>query len=378
MWLTDMGVGLEDAFDDVHGQQNMLYQDALDPGNFALTEGQGQYLKYLRRCLASDNPLKAIANGVYNKLSWDYPYLLPGGSVTGTPAETYTDLFLDWSTTHDEWAACINYMDAHLPYEPDPEFDRWDDGSARKIQQACNDQVWEFNGGGRPWWQLQAIEALYDGSVRKIDHEIGRLRQALKERGEWDETLVVVTSDHGEGFGEHSEVRPNARITGHGAGIHEAQLHVPLIVKNPGQTSGDIINDVVSLSEFPDAVRTALSGESSEWVTPDPVLASSHGLEEPMEERALKFVDDLWLYNGDYRAVYNDTDHGVLKRVGWRDRTAKVVSYRAGIANVVAQDAEVDTIFEGHIDSSISVRTEDGDTTQSPNVEQRLKDLGYA
>lgn len=381
MWITDMGVGLEDAFDDIHGQQNLLFQDALDPGNFALSEGQGQYVKYLERCLAHDQPVKSMLNGLYIKAAWDYPQLLPEGHVTGTPAEVYTDLFTGWvDEQRDGWAACINYMDAHLPYEPDDAFDRWDDGTAMKLQNACNDQVWEFNSGDRPVWQMRGFESLYDGAIAQIDHEIGRLVDALEARGDWEDTLLVVTSDHGEGFGERSEVRPEAIITGHGAGIHEMQLHVPLLVKFPGQTDGVVHDEPVSLTDFPAVVRTAVDGgwSTDEFVTDGPVLASSHGLEEPMEERASKYVDDLWLYNGDYRAVYTDREDRVEKQISWRDDYEAVVDvYDAQVSRVRrgAKAAEVTAVFERLEDAGVRESVDEIDVSDA--TEQRLEDLGY-
>lgn len=381
MWITDMGVGLEDPFDDVYGQQNLLFQEGLDPGNFALSEGQGQYVEYLRRCLAHDHTVKSVLNGLYVKAAWDYPWLLPDGHVTGTPANVYTDLFTDWlAERNGPWAACINYMDAHLPYEPAAEFDRWDDGSARRFQNDCEDQVWEFNSGDRPVWQMRGFEALYDGAIAQIDHEIGRLIEALKSRDEWDDTLLVVTSDHGEGFGERSEVRPDAIVTGHGAGIHERQLHVPLVVKFPGQRDSAEHREPVSLTDFPRVVDAALEGDwaTDEFVTEGPVLASSHGLEEPMEERASKFVDDLWLYNGDYRAVYTDRGDRVEKQVTWRDDyEAAVDVFDAQVARVLPGGSApaVSAAFESLGDAG--VRAADEDIDVSAATEQRLEDLGY-
>ncbi len=381
MWITDMGVGLEDGFDQIFGQQNLLFQEGIDPGNFALAEGQGQYVEYLRRCLAHDHPVKSILNGLYIKAAWDYPWLLPDGHVTGTPADVYTDHFTEWVDEDDEpWAACINYMDAHLPYEPEGRFDRWDDGTARRIQGDCDDQVWTFNSGDRPVWQMNGLEALYDGSIAQIDHELGRLRDALRDRGEWEDTLLIVTSDHGEGFGESSIVRPGAIVTGHGAGIHEVQLHVPLVVKFPGQTEPETHDEVVSLTEIPRVVRAALDSEWStdEFVTGEPVLASSHGLEEPMEERARRFVDDLWLYNGDYRALFADREDRVEKQVTWRgDHESVLDVYDAQTARV-RPDAPADRVAETFDDlRDAGVRESVEEIDVSGATEQRLEDLGY-
>ncbi len=67
---------------------------------------------------------------------------------------------------------------------------------------------------------------LYDNELAYNDREIGRLVQALKREGLYQRTIVVVTADHGEEFGEHG-------FTRHGHTLFEALLHVPLVVKLP-------------------------------------------------------------------------------------------------------------------------------------------------
>jgi len=69
---------------------------------------------------------------------------------------------------------------------------------------------------------------LYDNELAYNDHEIGKLLRALEELDLYDDTIVVVTSDHGEAFGEHGYER-------HGQALHEVALHVPWILKLPGE-----------------------------------------------------------------------------------------------------------------------------------------------
>jgi arylsulfatase A-like enzyme/Flp pilus assembly protein TadD len=71
----------------------------------------------------------------------------------------------------------------------------------------------------------------YDGEVAWTDELIGRLRAALEARGLLDQALVVVTSDHGEGLGEHGE-------SAHGFFAYETTLRVPWIVHGPGVRAG--------------------------------------------------------------------------------------------------------------------------------------------
>jgi arylsulfatase A-like enzyme len=74
---------------------------------------------------------------------------------------------------------------------------------------------------------LARSRAAYAGEVRYTDREVGRLLAGLEERGLAEDTVVVLTSDHGEAFGEHGAV-------GHGWFLIEPVTSVPLIVRAPG------------------------------------------------------------------------------------------------------------------------------------------------
>lgn len=69
--------------------------------------------------------------------------------------------------------------------------------------------------------------AKYDAIVRYTDVQLGRLVQRLKDRGLWDRTVMIVTADHGEAFGEHGH-----RF--HGRAVYDESVKVPLIVRVPG------------------------------------------------------------------------------------------------------------------------------------------------
>jgi arylsulfatase A-like enzyme len=380
-WITDMDVGLRDAFETVEGARNLPYPDAVDPSNFVLSEGQGKYAKFLRYCLERDDTAKSLANGVFTKVAWDYPRLLPSRFKSSTPARVYADLFLDWEAERDgPWAACVNFMDGHLPYLPDDEYDRWGGKRLRKLQDGMDDQVWEFNGGQRPWWQRKALEGLYDGTIRQMDAQLRRIVETLDDRGELENTLLVVTADHGEGFGEPSRIRPDARVAAHGAGIHEALQHVPLVVKRPGQSEGAVVEEPASLTEFPRVVRAAREGGAGTgaFVPDEPVVVSSHGLEEPMEERALRYTDDLYRFNGDARAVLVREDGRTRKYLSWRDERCRVdvVDAKASWRAADTDDGVVDDRFASIRDRGVREERE-GAPDVDAATEERLKDLGY-
>jgi len=89
----------------------------------------------------------------------------------------------------------------------------------------------------------------YRGEIRYVDHQLARLLGALESRSLLERTALVVTADHGEGFGEHGDF-------GHGAHLHEAQIHVPLLVRAPGIPAGRRLRGVAQLE---DLYPTALS-----------------------------------------------------------------------------------------------------------------------
>lgn len=133
VWITDVNVGLRNGFDTVVGPQNVRFTDALDARRFVAEEGRGNYGDFLRACLNDDRPLRSLANGAVIKLTSDYPWLYP--FENSPPGDVYLDRFLDWHTERDgPWGACINLMDAHSPYEPKPEYNRWGNEELFSVQ----------------------------------------------------------------------------------------------------------------------------------------------------------------------------------------------------------------------------------------------------
>ena len=66
----------------------------------------------------------------------------------------------------------------------------------------------------------------YDDCLASLDRELGRLIAELKRRGVYERTVLIVTADHGEQFGEHGEF-------GHGLSLYQPEIHVPLLIVYP-------------------------------------------------------------------------------------------------------------------------------------------------
>jgi len=79
----------------------------------------------------------------------------------------------------------------------------------------------------------------YKTKVSEVDFLIGQLVEELKEDGTWDETVIAITGDHGDGFGEHG-------IHNHGKALYDEVLRVPLVIRSPGNISpGSVISQQV-------------------------------------------------------------------------------------------------------------------------------------
>jgi arylsulfatase A-like enzyme len=123
--------------------------------------------------------------------------------------------------------AFINYMDAHAPYLPPPPFDTIFD---RRVRGRVPPLGEEQNMSRKPADVVEVEVAAYDGSIAYLDHEVGRLFAELDRRGVLRNTLIVVTSDHGEELAERGD-------WGHGNSLYLEQLRVPLIIVPPSKDS---------------------------------------------------------------------------------------------------------------------------------------------
>jgi arylsulfatase A-like enzyme len=91
---------------------------------------------------------------------------------------------------------------------------------------------------------IEIVRALYDGELNYLDQQIGTVVQFLQSAGILDETMLVITSDHGDCLGEHNQV-------GHRMALYEQLLHVPMIIRHPTYFhAGERIKQQVSLIDL--------------------------------------------------------------------------------------------------------------------------------
>ncbi len=158
----------------------------------------------------------------------------------------------------------LHLFDAHHPYSPPGEFierfgGRTEDISKlhARIQKGIPPDSDAF---------IEQARSLYDGEIAYVDQELGRFFEELRKRGLYDSSLVVVTADHGEAFFEHGHWEHGRPWRGNGPGLYQELLHVPLLVKRPGQKKGEAVAGLVSQMDiFATFLEAAGSARKSPW-----------------------------------------------------------------------------------------------------------------
>jgi arylsulfatase A-like enzyme len=135
--------------------------------------------------------------------------------------------WLDGAGRAHPFFAFLNYMDGHESYAPPAPFDTAFGPARRRLRfwhtrvDAFLPQKWLLNPS-----IIQTEHDTYDGAIAYMDSQVGALMDELRARGVLDHTIVIVTADHGEQFGEHG-------LFGHGNGLYRQLLQVPLVVSYP-------------------------------------------------------------------------------------------------------------------------------------------------
>ena len=165
-------------------------------------------------------------------------------------AEEINDRALEFvNSTAEPFFLWAHYMDPHGPYCAPDEY-----------QEVFHDERVRTKDAQELYWRAAAEDPesvtdaerremlnCYDEEIRYVDAEIGAFLDGLRERGLLEETLVIVTADHGDLFGEHG-------LYGHPRRLYEELLHVPMLVLGDGVSSGVVEAPASTLDVVPTAL----------------------------------------------------------------------------------------------------------------------------
>ena len=235
-WITPY-TRLTEGFDEADN-----FFEALPGGVPSVAAGVWERLADSRFRPLADR-LVELGNGVHERLA------ARGRGASRTPAIVdRTTAFVD-AHADERWFAFLNLMDAHLPYRP-PERHRAALSPDADPDAVCQNSK-AYNAGAREVTEreFESIRRLYDAEIAHADAELGRLFEHLRRTGQWDDTVVIVCSDHGELHGEFG-------LYGHEFAVYDPLVNVPLLCKHPGLGSGRT-GEQVELLDLYDTVLEA-------------------------------------------------------------------------------------------------------------------------
>jgi hypothetical protein len=235
-----------------------------------------------------------------------------------TCGEYTLEYFSEWLTQRSSdrpFYAFFNFVNAHEPYELIP------DGRPLSFL----DKVYLHT----PRYYLLAVPGLqthlrwdaavagYVRSIEEADRKVGRMVESLERAGERDRTMIIVTADHGQSFGENGNVY-------HGCGATDSILRVPLVVGAPeGMDLPRRVERWVSLCEFDSWLKAAASGESPydedahapfpfSVTAPDSSVVYGEGAPASDPNRSLRGIRPDQLWNHRLLAAYRGEEKFIL------------------------------------------------------------------
>jgi arylsulfatase A-like enzyme len=188
----------------------------------------------------------------------------------------------------------VNYMDAHRPYNAAPlsgeQAARMPSAPAEPSPQILDtlyEQIFGSDAPPDPALLAKLVDG-YDVGIANADAGLGALFDALKSRGLFENALVIVTADHGEYLGEKDLVE-------HSKDVYEPALRVPFVVKRPGQSTGRVIEEPISLADVPALVLGEQPDDLRERQAAHfPGTAGTHGMFAEIRYSRAKDCSSPW------------------------------------------------------------------------------------
>ena len=211
--------------------------------------------------------------------------------------------FGGWLAHEGPLFSYVHFMEPHLPVVPPPPFlDMFSAPEDRAFVHGVLEQFQKKIDADQPFGpeEVKAVVDNYDAAIAYIDAEVGKLLKSLKDRGAYDESLIMVLSDHGESLYERG-------FWGHGSKVYEETTQVPLIVKFPASLGlkGRVEGVVELAGVFPtllDLFGQSVGLDGKSWL---PAVAARGHNDDLSVSRSFSNIGDFGLRWRDWHAIVN-------------------------------------------------------------------------
>lgn len=295
-----------------------------------------------------------------------------------TRAEEINRRSLSWLDSLDDGTLFFlwnHYMDVHGPYNPPEQYNDFFEGSlsnveSQRLYNKCVNKPEELTDT-----EQELLSDLYDGEIRYVDSAIDSFLNALDTRGLLDDTLVIVTADHGELFGEHGAYA-------HPRQMYPELLHVPLLVRPPGGTDPEQVLQPVSTLDIVPTILDTMGRPVEELPGVSLLSPETHDREVVFGTAAGEDENaHLRRYSGIARTMKHDVVRDITDGTRRNERT-KQRHAASPVVNTTDGDGPKAEKVKGLTRSFSERITRDSREANkrdvaSNEVEDRLEDLGY-
>jgi arylsulfatase A-like enzyme/Flp pilus assembly protein TadD len=262
------------------------------------------------------------------------------------PGNVVADVALDWlgKNRNNKFFLWMHLYDPHYPYRPPAPYSE------------------------------QYKDRPYDGEIAFADAQVGRLIAFLKANGLYRNTIIVLSGDHGESLGEHGEQH-------HGFFIYNATLHVPVIIRWPGNATPKVVPELVSLADLMPTVLQALKLEvppQAQGLNLLPLMNAKNA-DEARSLYAETYLPRLHFNWSELRAVETEKYHFIDAP---KPELYDLSKDPGETQNLYAQKTAVSDELRARLTALVSQFSAGPELAQKtgldPALMERLKSLGYA
>ena len=361
-------------------------QSDTDLGRVARTRSGFGKVRGVLGALFEGNPATNLVNAVYGQFFRKRED--DGAARTNAWVE-------DWLSAREDsrpFFLFVNYLEPHLEYRPpaDHAREQLPDGVSYDEAMAVPQDAWEYIAGETDLSEaeFEILRGLYRAEIDYLGDRVADLVAALERAGEFEETLFVLTSDHGENVGDHG-------LMDHQYALYETLTHVPLFLTG-GPFDGGQIDEFVQTVDIPPTILDAVGVDAptareqfqgvsfhpdasesreqviAEYLAPQPSMSA-------LESRVGALSEEVRRYDRSLRAIRTET-HSYIRG---SDGSAELYDRQAdpdeseNVADAQPETvAELDARLDAWLDSFETADTA-GDVAIDPDTERRLEELGY-
>lgn len=289
-----------------------------------------------------------------------------GKSVTSHILTKITTNWLD-RNYKNKFFLWVHYFDPHADFVPLPEYEGLFGFSEKNCGRIYNPRnIHEIidiqeNLTNR---EIDCLMGLYDSEIFYVDEQIGKLFAKITDLNLWEDTVVIITSDHGEEFMEKGKI-------GHGTTIYNETIRVPLMIKIPGRQPAKIKNNTATMDIF-NVVCNLVSNKEVVFKNEDVISRSS-----PAGRKTKADLNDYAIISGDYKFIYNpDTRSEELYNM--QNDVAEKNNLLTDPAFKTKKIELKQKLLSWISENNVKVQAPSRDTLENEErLKRRLKSLGY-